>query len=293
MNSFLCALLLLVGPGAPGAVVPEDGFYLRGQGKSLPKIQSQDGRTVSLGPRRELKLRGSSLVSQDNANTRFHLNLTIPHDETLGSSTYVLVVDGTAYRQTGSGSSGKETSSLSFYVSNNKNAKQVSIHFNTPVVYRRHPGHHLRVSFTPTRPHFQPGDDVTATLRITNVGKHPVAFMQGGRNRAARDNQYTFTAYHAGKQIEDIGTTFHFGGIATRRVLKPGDTFENTISLSKWFEFHKAGMYQVHGSYFMEFSDPQRNSWRTIWEDYVSADFMVNLQDPNQVKKKAGAGEVP
>jgi hypothetical protein len=87
------------------------------------------------------------------------------------------------------------------------------------------------------------------TWRIVNVGTNVVSFMQGGRNRAARDNQYIFSARSGGKHVEDVGTSFHFGGLAALRVLKPGDVFEDKVSLQKWFSFEKAGMYELHGSY--------------------------------------------
>ena len=109
-----------------------------------------------------------------------------------------------------------------------------------------------------------PLEDVIVTLRITNVGTNAVSFMQGGRNRAARDNQYTFSARSRGKQVEDVGTSYHFGGLAVRRVLRPGDVFEDKVSLKKWFSFKDAGMYEMHGSYYVDFQDPEDDSWRTI-----------------------------
>jgi hypothetical protein len=63
-------------------------------------------------------------------------------------------------------------------------------------------------------------------------------------------------------------------------VLKPGDVFEDVISLSKWFPFDKAGTYEIHGSYYLDFHDPGAEWWRTVWEDYVSADFLVTIKQP-------------
>ena len=37
------------------------------------------------------------------------------------------------------------------------------------------------------------------------------------------------------------------------------------------------GFYDIHGSYFLDFIEPEADSWRTVWTDYVSADFMVKI----------------
>jgi hypothetical protein len=280
MKTILWLMMLLASANAFGGDQPADGIYLRADGAPAPGIRCQDGQEGFLGARQDLKIRKSELLSQDNANTRFYLSLTIPYDKTIGPSTYLLLVRGTAYRQSGSGTSGEETFSLSFYISGEDKAKEVSEYLAVPVHYRRHPHHTFLVSFTPTKEDFNPGEDVTATLHIRNIGSDAVAFMKGGRNRAARDNQYVFCTHRGGKQVEDIGTSYHFGGLAARRVLKPGDVFEDTISLSKWFSFAEPGMYEIHGSYYLDFKDPDSQSWATIWEDYVSADFMVTIKKP-------------
>ena len=188
-------------------------------------------------------------------------------------------MDGAAYRQIGSGSSQKDRSSASFEVTGDDNAKQVAKYFGTPLPYRKHPGHELQVSFIPVKQEFDTGEEVIVTLRITNVGTQAVAFMQGGRNRAARDNQYIFSATYRGKQVEDIGTSYHLGGISVRRVLQPGDIFEDKVTLQKWFSFREAGVYEIHGSYYLDFQGPADDSWKTIWEDYASADFAVTIKE--------------
>lgn len=291
MKALATIVLLLVSTGALGADRPDDGFYLRAQDDSTAWIMGQDGLKLFFGARQNLKIQKSAVASQDNANARFWLSVNVPYDENIGPSSYVLVVAGTGYRQTGSGASHKETSSLNFYISGEENAKRVSEYMNTPLVYRRHPRHNLRVSFSPTEQEFSAGDEVTATLEIANVGTNAIAFMKGGRNRAARDNQYIFSARCNGKQVEDIGTSWHFGGLAARQVLKPGEAFEDRSSLSKWFAFDQAGVYEIHGSYYLAFTDPGDDSPRTIWEDYVSADFTVTIKPPDPAANKADGGD--
>jgi len=286
MGRFLTTLLLLVSTSVLGATPPDNGIYLSGRGDPAAQIKCQDGRDLYFGARQELKIQKSEISSQNNANDRFYVQLTIPYDESLGTASYILVVSGTAYRQSGSGASQKDTSSLYFYISGDENAKQVAEFLKTPVVYRRHPQHNLRISFIPSKQEFSAGEEVTATLQITNVGTNSISFMKGGRNRASRDNQYVFSARHKGKQVDDIGTSYHSGGKAGRRVLKPGDVFEDKISLSKWFAFDKAEMYEIHGSYYLDFNDPEAQSWRTIWEDYVSADFVVIINEQEKTSNQ-------
>jgi hypothetical protein len=291
MKTCAATMLLLVGACALGADQPGDGIYLWSKDGSAPPITSQAGKKLFLGARQDLKIQSRDLSSRNNANTRFDLSLTLPYDKNIGPSSYILIVSGTAFEQIASGAtqedaSQEKTSSISFRISGEKSAQQVSQYLKTPIVYRKHPRHNLLVSFTPTKQEFGIGDEVTATLRITNVGTNTISFLQGGRNRAARDNQYIFCARYKLQQVEDIGTSGHFGGLGIWRVLKPGEVFEDKISLSKWFSFDKAGTYEVHGSYYLDFNDPDDDSRRTIWEDYVSADFIVTIKKQEESSNK-------
>ena len=287
MKRFATNLWVVAAACALGADQPEDGIYLRAEDEPAPVIVSEDGRRIFLGASHKLKIEKGEFFSQDNANTRFSLSLTVPYDKSIEPSSYILLVSGNAYPQSGSGSSGEESSSLNFLIQGEDEAKQVSTYLATPLNYRAHPRHTLLASYSPARREYFPGDEVTATLRIQNVGTNTVAFMKGGRNRAARDNQYVFSAQLQGKQVKDIGTSGHFGGLASKRVLKPGEAFEDTISLGKWFAFDSPGWYEIHGSYYLNFIDPLPDSWSTIWEDYVSADFTVTVNEPEKTSEQA------
>ena len=291
MKVFILIFLLLVNTSVPGADQAEDGIYLRAKGKPAQQIMSQDGQKLFLGEKQMLKIQKSELWSQNNGNTRFYLSLTIPYDERMHSMKYTLIVAGTAYRQSrGWGASHKTTSRFHFMISGKKNVKQVSEYMNTPVLYRRHPQHNLLVSFTPSKQEYNIGEEVGATLRIKNVGTNSISFMKGGRYRGSRDNQYAFSARQHGKQVDDIGNSGHVGGISHAIVLKPGEVFKDSISLSKWFAFNKSGEYEIHGWYYLNFNNPDAGFPRIMWEDYASADFTVQIKETNKASNRLEAG---
>ena len=292
MKIIASAILLLASRCAFGAYHFDDGIYLRAAGSPAPEIVCQNGREMFLGEKQTLDILKCELIPHDNANTAFHLAVTVPFDESIKGDSFILWVDGTAYRQHMLGTD-KNESSLGFTIEGGNEAKEVSEFFNIPLPLRSHPGYRLLTTFTPAKTEFEPGEDVTVLLRIRNVGSDPVAFRKGGRNRAARDNQYVFTAYFQGKQVEDIGTSSHFGGMSYKEVIAPGDAFEETISLSKWFAFDQPGWYELHGSYYLKFMETDPLSWKTLWEDSVSADFSVHIKHDKHPEPAAPGNPPP
>jgi hypothetical protein len=191
------------------------------------------------------------------------------------TSGYVLVVASRGYLQAGSGRS-PDVYTLDFGFSGADDALAVSRYLNAQIVYHRHPGQQLLVSFTPAKPSFRIGDDVSVTFRIKNVGVNTVAFSKGGAYRgASRDNQYSFSARLWSRQVQDIGSSNHLGGLVGTIVLKSGEVFEDHVDLKKWFAFDQPGAYEVLGSYSMSYFDPEGEAFRTIWSDYVTSAFEV------------------
>jgi len=280
--TLLTAIFLLFTNSLLSQIQPEDGFYLRAiDNNDTYEYQSQDGTKFLLGEKQILKIEQCEITSSNNENTQFYLSVKMPYDDKVNSSWNVLFVGGTAYRQSSSGSSKNETMSKGFRISGAENAKQVSKYLNTPIHYRKHPQYNMLVTFNTTKEEFNIGEEVTAILRIKNVGDKAFTFQKGGRNRAIRDNQYLFTAFFRGNHVPDIGTNSHMGGISTDRTIKPGDIFEDEISLSKWFSFNQAGAYEIHGSYYLDFKNPDTKSYITIWQDYASADFTIKIIEKN------------
>jgi hypothetical protein len=273
----LFSVLFLGSTCAALAQVPPDGFYLRSADESAPFALTQGGTRVSLGPAQEVPIQSSRVYSEDNANSTFRVSVHIPLEGNRQATPYVLVVANRAYSPSGGGS-GPGYYAIGFRASGVDNALDISRFLSTPIAYRKHPGHQLLVSFTPVLPSFRIEDDVRVRFRIQNIGTNPISFMQGGHYRGStRDDQYTFSARLLGKQVQDIGSNIHFGGIAGIRVLKAGDVFEDEVNISKWFAFDKKGSYEVFGSYDLRFHDPA-NARETVWTDYVSDRFLVKIE---------------
>jgi hypothetical protein len=275
----LLTALFAAGTLAHAAEIP-DGFYSGSEDGSGQAVADPNRPGQHLGKKQSLQVTQAEIFSQDNANTQFVLTVTTPHDTGQAKATEVLAIGGKLYPRNGWGSD-QQKESLDFPISGADNAKGVAGYFHVPIAYRMHPGYNMSVSFIPAKPEFEVGDEVKVTLRIQNVGSNAFSFQQGGMNRAERDQQYTFVARFEDKQVEDIGTTMNFGGLSGDRVVKPGETFTDTIVLNKWFIFDKPGQYNVLGSYFMAFKKVNEGnafvSWWPIWVDYATAPFSVNM----------------
>lgn len=279
IKTTIIIVLFFVCAGHLAANQFKDGIYLIANEKSSSEITTQSGNKIFVGDKISLKIKESRLISTNNQNTDFNLYLTLPFNKKISDFSHIIIVNNKAFQQTSSGSSAGISSSISFNIVGEINAKKVAQYFKILVNSRKHPQHNLLISFTPIKKYYFIGDIVFAKLRIVNVGANTISFDKGGRNRAARDNQYIFSAQYGGKQVKDIGSNNHFGGLSNRIKLKPKGVFEDKINISKWFKFNKVGAYEIHGSYYLRFNNPNEKFSRTIWEDYVTADFIVFTRD--------------
>jgi len=280
--SAIMAIAFLVAVSPVNATGIEDGFYIKSDDGSGQTVTNQDGEALQIGHKHPQPIIKATITSEDNANTRYEVRVTIPADGQTSRPLDVLAVAGNVYPRNGWGSGGP-SAELMFPLSGAENAEAVAKYFGVPVMYRKHPGYNLAVAFVASKPEFVAGEEVTVTMRIQNVGSNAFSFQQGGRNRAARDNQYNFVARFGDKQVEDIGTTMNFGGLSSDRVVNPRETFTNTVVLNKWFAFDQPGTYHVMGSYYLAFKllnelgSPVQPSWQPIWEDYATGEFNVKI----------------
>jgi hypothetical protein len=76
-----------------------------------------------------------------------------------------------------------------------------------------------------------------------------------------------------------IGNPIHFGGLGAYVHLKPGQSVEIPVDLTKWFRFEKPGRIMLRGSYYMGFSDPSQAGYSFIWEDFACAEFSIQIKE--------------
>ena len=276
MKHLTIILLSLISGTIHGQEILENGIYLAAEEGSEAWATNQDGERLFVRNRQNIRILDGKLFPQTNANSNFFVTVEVPYDEKIGPSDFVLVIDGTGYAQSGSGSSQKEKSSMSFFIKGEEKAKQVSDHLKAKIYYRRHPGHRMLVQFIPDDHGYQIGQNITVKFRIKNVGDSPFSFHRGGYTRGStRDNQFSFFSTFRGQQVDDIGSSHHHGGLSLKKVLNPGDSFEEQVNLSSWFAFDKAGSYQVHGYFKMEIQPVTDESQATYWKDFASGDFNI------------------
>lgn len=295
MNRRICwtLFMLLLAGILTGAETPPlaDGLYLQvSEGAGRP-IVTQDGFKTAVGEPVAWTLIEKYLCSVNNENSQFFFSVTIPFDKAFGDERYLLFCNGVAYRSGGWGSNGNETYSTQFHIAGLENAEAVGRLFEIEPRLRQHPGHKMCIRFSPVKDSFVPGEKVAVTLRITNVGDTPFAFLVGGRQRGPRDNQYGFTArWLGGSGLPDTGDSVNFGGICTNKTLQPGEAFEDTVDLGDWFSFTKSGYYECRGSYFMRMLKPivgEEFHITEVWDDCAAGEFAVRIKDA----EKGTAGE--
>lgn len=255
---------------------PEDGLYLATRGGARAKWMLQQGqRAINLADRTEPAILKKRLESDSADNSTFMLELTIPFDAKATPSSHVLVIGGKAYEGVCQG--GGETSLLCFRMEGEERAQEVAKNFGITIGRFTKPDYQLRVSITPTKPSFKRGEPVTATLRIVNGGtQYPLFTLDMSSSR--RDD-YRFTARRNGQAVTDISFAGDRGGTNVPRLIEPGKTFEDTVNLGKWFEFREAGVYQIHGSYRMNFEASREAAlpWVT-WTEFAETDFVVTIE---------------
>lgn len=277
MNKMILLALLFGFSPANIASALENGFYAVSQNGNGPLVKIQ-GHDYHAGDKLNLMILKTEIRSANNANTQFHLLMTVPIEpESPWFAAFLL--DGIYYGVNRAGSDLK-SHWMRVTINSREIAELATKYFNSKMILRRYPGHELEVFFNPIDEESQTWQPVSVIFHIRNVGKDAVAFVEGGRDRAPRDNQYVFSCRLFGKQVDDIGSSSHQGGLAFTRSLKPGEVYEKGIDLKKWFAFDKPGTYDCLGSFYMEFSDPNKNMLPefTLWTDYATADFRIIIR---------------
>jgi hypothetical protein len=220
---------------------------------------------------------GSTTIrSASNDNQRYYLALHAATNFSLPCTQIGLIVGNKVIRFSGQGHGTGGYTSMETTVEDPEVIPEIAKCFHADIRNRHHPGHRMLVQFTPDKKQFSPGDPVTVTIRIQNVGDADFTFWNGGRTRmATRNNQFAFTAEVWGKVVADTGNPGHRGGMSVPVTLAPGKSFEiQSLDLTKWFQFDEKGWYNIRGSYYMRFGLPDENEW----EDFACAEFKVIVE---------------
>ena len=244
---------------------------------------------VSSGEKADIKILQAHVYSENNANTDFEVRLDTsdyPVDPKSGNIANPVELRLGERKYSCFGGGGKTAGPWNvmwFKIHNQDEAKAIAKWLSVKCELRSLPGYKLYVQFVPLKTEFHTNEPVTVKFQLKNLDDQTIIFRRGGQQRGYRDNQYGFRAMtfnHGVQAVPDVGNAMNFGGISGLVPLDPEKTFEDQVDLKKWFAFDKAGTYEIHGFYQMDFYCPplQRETdmpWNELWSDYVSADFII------------------
>lgn len=278
--SFCVGVLLLALSGSAKAEGLKSGLYemnWNGPGRSVQRADTLAGDKIYLTNRLTGTFRDASLVSMSNDNSRFRLRMKAGPIARDTDWKHLALVVGDLCMPAACYSEVKANGLLSIdaTVASKEAAERIAKELHIKPRLRTHPGHKLRVTVQPKWHSYRPNEPIILTMTITNVGKTTVRFMDGGKLRGQRNNQFSFIV--GPRPIADTGDPIGFGGIATLKKLKPADTFSKKVILTNWFKFTETGHYEIAALYELNLVD---ESDYTIWEDFAVARCFLRIDKP-------------
>jgi len=230
--------------------------------------------------------------SMRNDNATFQIDIVTPYTESAYQRRMIAVAGGIPFaiyysRQADDSDDGIKTGQHWWYnqitvpVGDTTKVDAIAAALKTEAVKRVHPGQILQTIWEATEKSFEIGKPVTLRMTITNVGKVPVSFHDGGMQRGSRNNQFDFICRRShghGKAIPDIGDPNHFGGISQMRTISPGESFSKEIDITKWFQFEEAETYRVTGLFRMELQPTDSERWNVLWEELSVGECLVSIK---------------
>ena len=254
-----------------------NGIYVITESDKGPAVKALDGVKVFLGKKFTEPIEKIYFKSVSNDNETYSLMLQKTGPFSKEDVLFVLYVDGFCLRFNSSGN-GDNIFDIAGQFRSVQAANAFEKFLKVQPLKRAHPHYALAERYVPSKEVSSTTESLIVTLEIKNVGTVPVTFQVGGKNRGERDNQFGFTAYDGMKAIRDTGNPVHFGGVSVNKTLKPGEIFTKEVDLRKWFHFEKAGTYEITGSYYLSFFDPDGEDYFVLWEDYATASFYLRIE---------------
>lgn len=282
----LLTLLVITALSAPEL---EPGLYYVASASSSPiKATGPDGAAVGL-TRLATKDLGQVLIRSDtNDNSQF--TIIIRDAGLVGGARpqHVALAAGDWAVPLRDSSQDEVTRKFVFVTTSRidgKTADRVAAALGVKPLRREHPGHKARVTFRPLAPSYKVGDSPVLELAVENVGDVPIRFLEGGRQRGPRDNQFAFVAMSAsgqGKAVPDTGSPINFGGLGGFRTIEPGKTWTKQVPLDGWFKFTETDTYEITGVYRVQLlsTDQVRGAnadERPLWDDFFTGECRVTM----------------
>ena len=244
-----------------GLHAQEDGVY-----KSSP----------GNGPAIRLKVISGSIQSLDNGNEAFAANVCIDPDGRPSGTVYYLVLDGKRKPRSGSGMSG-DNPTFSLNRLTPREAASASALFGLPLQLRKHPGHRIDATFATDKPAYEPGEPITVTVTIRNLGDEPI-FLEFGHN-GPKDTMFSFAAASIPLCNPEVTKQYVGGGITIIATLPAHGEISSTAKFDEWFETRIPGRYYILGSYLLEmFKDRDDDTHSPIWIDYATRLFVFDIK---------------
>jgi len=274
----LIALVGLVGADPPNPQ-PADGLYDFSMGGEGPQVLKSNGQKVRLGPFGGAIPTERSIVSEANDNSRFIVSLMNIQP---GIPYAMLLIDGIAMTPHGQSQGRDGTRAVSFKFEGLDRARKFAAKLNCPLQLRTNPGRPFEATWSTDKAEYRVGEPIIVTMELRNVSNKIVAFLNGGKQRGMRNNQFRFLAYRAeghGTAVPDTGDPTHFGGICSNLPIDPGESIKLRAELGGWFKFTEQGVYRISGMFELELHDPARKVvWNVpIWDDLAAGDFLVRI----------------
>lgn len=280
----LLSIFFSLASGSTLALDPVDGIYLKSKAETENQANTKNG-SIYLGEMITDDLGDITLLPVDNENSKYHLMLEYGSESEIDMDREylyeaVIVIAGHAFDISSKGSDGEPDNrrlTLSSHINSQKTASEVAKQLDFDLKKRVHPGHDVTIewkgesSYTKNQP-------VVFQMKLINSGDVPVRFLDGGRNRGTRDNQFSFEATLDGESVK-VKEAFDFGGLAGYRTLKPGESLEKQVDVNKWFTFDKPGTYHVTGMFQLNLYEEDNRFPSAIWDEQVSSDFKIVIVD--------------
>ena len=263
-----------------------DGLYLRSPTATPTSIVTLDGKTIFLGEPFTEKIDAVTLISQNNANTIYQLNLkqNKPYSTQASDNERELVLQGKCLRFNSSGGDPTQTDFSTDEISDLDFVTKAAAFFKIAPEPRHHPGHQFTARFVVDSNGYALTDPIAVKLELTNCGTQSFYIEQPSVPAGMLD-VFSFTAFGYGPQWDSKDNAvpnqpYSCGAIdmmSQRVEIKPQGTRSIPVNLAQYLIFKKSGTYYIRGVYAFKILS-QDKGYRTIWDEYAAADFSLKIK---------------